>query len=87
LGFDLGSLVEGATVTGVFELSRLDIGGLAQFDDDSADGFYFNGEVHVDGGGSTSVPEPSAPLLIIAAPLLYLFIRQIKNRLNQTIGD
>jgi hypothetical protein len=75
LGFDLGSLVEGATVTGVFELSRLDIGGLAHIDDDSADAFYFNGMVHVDDGAPTSVPEPSVPLLM-AAPLLFIFFRK-----------
>jgi hypothetical protein len=78
LGFDLGSLVEGATVTGVFELSRQDIGGLAQFDDDSADGFYFNGIVHVDEGDPIAVPEPSIPLML-AVPLLFVLFRQKRN--------
>jgi hypothetical protein len=78
LGFDLGSLVAGATVTGLFELSRLDIGGLAHFDDDSADAFYFNGTVHVDDGASASVPEPSVPLLM-AGPLLFIYFRQRSN--------
>ena len=78
LGFDLGSLVDGATVTGLFELSRLDIGGLAHIDDHSEDTFYFNGTVQVDAGGPASVPEPSIPLLM-AAPLLFLFFRQKRN--------
>ncbi|MCU7815437.1 MAG: hypothetical protein KZQ81_09550 [Candidatus Thiodiazotropha sp. (ex Rostrolucina anterorostrata)] len=74
LGFNLGDLVNGANVTGLFELSRLDIGGLAQTDADSPDTLYFNGTVDV----VSSVPEPSIPLLL-AAPLLFLFFRHRRN--------
>lgn len=75
LGFDLGDLVNGASVTGVFELSRLDIGGLAHTDADSLDTIYFNGTVDV---VVSSVPEPSIPLLL-AAPLLFLYFRHRRN--------
>ncbi|MCU7925509.1 MAG: hypothetical protein KZQ97_03595 [Candidatus Thiodiazotropha sp. (ex Dulcina madagascariensis)] len=70
LGFDLGDLVNGASATGIFELSRLDIGGLVHADPDSLDTLYFNGTVDV----VSSVPEPTMPLLL-AAPLLFLFLQ------------
>ena len=53
--------------TGLFEISRLDIGGLIQTDFYSSDSIYFNGTVDVN---SVSVSEPSSLILFLASFVL-----------------
>jgi hypothetical protein len=74
LGFELGDLIAGATMTGVFDISRQDIGGLFHTDADSSETIYFNGTVDVT---ATPVPEPSIMLLLLTAlPFLGLLQRK-----------
>ena len=67
LGFSLGDLMMGDSLTGLFEISRLDIGGLIQTDFYSSDSIYFNGTVDVN---SVSVSEPSSLILFLASLVL-----------------
>jgi hypothetical protein len=74
LGFDLGELIAGARVTGVFDISRQNIGGLIHTDADSNETIYFNGTVDV---ATTPVPAPSIMLLLLTAlPFLGLLQRK-----------
>lgn len=76
LGFNLGDLLVGDTVTGLFELSRLDIGGLMQLDAESADSFYFNGTVDVRSSEPVAVPEPPVIFLLLTSLLALLLSRK-----------
>lgn len=67
LGFNLGSLGLGDSFTALFEISETNIGGLSHADEDSGDTYYWNGSVEVSPLVISTVPEPSALLLILSA--------------------
>jgi len=77
LGFLIGSLAPGRTVTLTLRISPTNIGGLQQFDPDSDSGFYLNGFATLSPLGETpspsDVPEPSTFGLVACAVSALLF--------------
>ena len=70
LGFELGDLNFNDSWTATIQLSLADIGGLAQFDDNSGFGFFFNGTVAVTKAPPVGIPEPGTLGLFVVAGLL-----------------
>ena len=60
LGFNVGDLLIGETLSAIFEISLTDNGGLFQYDPNSQFGFYYNGSVS---RVAASVPEPATLML------------------------
>jgi len=85
LGFDLGTLNNGATWDVTFEISAINIGGLSIIDPDSAATFYWNGSATVNKQSPEPVvvPEPGSIALLIIGILSLLGLR--RRKLNNTI--
>ena len=70
LGFNIGDLLAGETLTAIFEISLTDNGGLYHYDPDAQTGFWYNGSVAKAG---VSVPEPSSFVLLAIGMLSMMF--------------
>ncbi|BDC49798.1 hypothetical protein F183_A21140 [Bryobacterales bacterium F-183] len=74
LGFQIGSLAPGQSVSLVLRIANTNIGGLQQVDPDSGSQFFLNGYAALAEPVSTSVPEP-ANVALLTLPVLFLFRR------------
>lgn len=78
LGFAVGDWLAGESFTVAAQISTQDIGGLRQFDPDSASQFYFNASLtHTTGAviGGLPVSEPAHLWLMLSALILMLRLR------------
>lgn len=87
LGFSVGTLQPLDVMNLVFTLSRTDIGGLRQSDDDSPDSIYWNGYVSITSAPSnpppgSDVPEPASAVLALSG-LLVVAMRMVRVKLSR----
>lgn len=78
LGFDVGILRAGETLTATFEISVNDIGGLRQQDPDSGTQFYWNGSAAAD--SAAAIPEPGTLALLLAGGLCLFGMAKTRGR-------
>ncbi|WNO11573.1 PEP-CTERM sorting domain-containing protein [Teredinibacter sp. KSP-S5-2] len=79
LGFEIGNLNAGDAITGVFETSLLNIGGLSHSDFDSNVDFFFNGYVDIFRNVDVSVPEPGSLALFMIGFLGLVMSRRVSR--------